>query len=145
MTMMQEYVPITFIATYTHMSECRTSSSRNYRFALTDVACQQLLDHMKESMVYSEADLGPFQKRLAELRQIVQDDAANHPPAMIELLERKLGQCGMYLCRLACPSHVHYQPLGFSPHVLPIIHFITPNFLRLFSADVSFLLAISFT
>lgn len=54
---------------------------------------RQLLDHMRESMVYSEADLGPFQKRLAELRQIVQDDAANHPPAMIELLERKLGQC----------------------------------------------------
>ncbi|CCA70692.1 hypothetical protein PIIN_04626 [Serendipita indica DSM 11827] len=54
---------------------------------------RQLLDHMRESMVYSEADLGPFQKRLAELREIVQNDAENHPPAMIELLERKLNQC----------------------------------------------------
>lgn len=54
---------------------------------------RQLLDHMRESMVYSEADLGPFQKRLVELRQIVQNDAKNHPPAMIQLLERKLSQC----------------------------------------------------
>lgn len=107
--MMQEYVPIAFLATHpTHITECSTSSSsQNYRFAVTDVACQQLLDHMRESMVYSEADLGPFQKRLAELRQIVQDDAANHPPAMIQLLERKLSQCGTYLVAytsITCPS-----------------------------------------
>ncbi|CAG8777389.1 16152_t:CDS:2, partial [Acaulospora colombiana] len=57
------------------------------------VTCEQLLDHMRESMVYSEADLGPFQKRLEELRQIVKDDAANNPAAMIQLLERKLNQC----------------------------------------------------
>jgi len=78
-------------------------------------------------MVYSEADLGPFQKRLAELRQIVQDDAANHPPAMIELLERKLGQCGAYLRRfpvITCPSPTtvtesHVSPTPYlSPHTL---------------------------
>jgi hypothetical protein len=103
---MLEFVPISIATHTTHISRCSTSSSRSYRFAVTDIACQQLLDHMRESMVYSEADLGPFQKRLAELRQIVQDDAANHPPAMIELLERKLGQCGKYICRLpviTCP------------------------------------------
>ena len=122
--MMQEYVPITFAATNpTHISRCSTSSSRNYRFAVTDVACQQLLDHMRESMVYSEADLGPFQKRLAELRQIVQDDAANHPPAMIELLERKLGQCGTYLWFAYSSSHVHLaatiEPSRVPPHYIP--------------------------
>ncbi|PVF97929.1 hypothetical protein CPB86DRAFT_705992 [Serendipita vermifera] len=57
------------------------------------VSIRQLLDHMRESMVYSEADLGPFQKRLEELRQVVKDDAANNPPAMVQLLERKLNQC----------------------------------------------------
>jgi hypothetical protein len=78
------------------LSECHapSPSTSNIRFRLADILCQQLLDHMRESMVYSEADLGPFQKRLAELRQIVQNDAANHPPAMIQLLERKLNQCG---------------------------------------------------
>jgi hypothetical protein len=79
----------------------------NLRFSLTDISIQQLLDHMRESMVYSEADLGPFQKRLEDLRQIVKDDAANNPPAMIELLERKLNQCGMcYLCSfcVTCPT-----------------------------------------
>jgi ABC-type Zn2+ transport system substrate-binding protein/surface adhesin len=63
--------------------------------SVADIIHQQLLDHMGESMVYSKADLGPFHDRLAELHQIVQNDAANHPPAMIQLLERKLGQCGM--------------------------------------------------
>lgn len=57
------------------------------------VSIRQLLDHMRESMVYSEADLGPFQKRLEDLRQVVKDDAANNPPAMVQLLERKLNQC----------------------------------------------------
>lgn len=66
-----------------------------YRPSVADIIHQQLLDHMRESMVYSKADLGPFQDRLTELHEIVQNDEANHPPAMIELLEKKLGQCGM--------------------------------------------------
>jgi hypothetical protein len=49
---------------------------------------------MTESFVYSESDLRPFQSRLAELRQIVKDDAGNQPLAMIQLIERKLTQCG---------------------------------------------------
>jgi hypothetical protein len=120
-----EFVP-TSVSTHTaHISRCTTSSSQSYPFAVTDITCQQLLDHMRESMVYSEADLGPFQKRLAELRQIVQNDAANHPPAMIELLERKLGQCGTYLRRLsfitcsasAISMDTHVPP---TPYFLPI-------------------------
>lgn len=49
---------------------------------------------MLESSVYSESDLRPFQSRIAELRQVVKDDAKNQPPAMIQLIERKLTQCG---------------------------------------------------
>jgi cytochrome c553 len=58
---------------------------------------QQILNHMNESAVYNEADLAPFQKRLAALRQIVQQDAANgkHPDALTKLLERQLAECGM--------------------------------------------------
>lgn len=70
---------------------------------------------MRESMVYSEADLGPFRKRLAELRTIVQNDAPNHPPAMIHLLEKKLNQCG--------------KSLPFYP--LPILLFPSVRYCRL--------------
>lgn len=52
---------------------------------------------MVESNVYSESDLKPFKTRLADLRQIVKDDAKNQPAAMIELLDRKLNQCGASL------------------------------------------------
>ena len=82
---------------------------------LTDITLQQLLDHMRESMVYSEADLGPFQRRLADLREIVQNDAENHPSAMIELLERKLNQCGKSLS-ITCP-HLTCPPHSKLPHI----------------------------
>ncbi|KAG8809820.1 hypothetical protein FRC18_004372, partial [Serendipita sp. 400] len=75
---------------------------------------RQLIDHMRESMVYSEADLKPFQKRLGELREIVQNDAANHPPAMIELLERKLGQCDDLLKEMSGSLSV------LSPELVPL-------------------------
>ncbi|KAF8871066.1 hypothetical protein CPB84DRAFT_1801256 [Gymnopilus junonius] len=50
---------------------------------------------MNESAVYNEADLKPFQKRLAELRQIVQQDGehAKNPKAVTKLLERQLNEC----------------------------------------------------
>lgn len=59
---------------------------------------QQILNHMNESAVYNEADLKPFQKRLAELRQIVQQDGehAKNPKAVTKLLERQLNECGLY-------------------------------------------------
>ncbi|KAF8909323.1 hypothetical protein CPB84DRAFT_1813050 [Gymnopilus junonius] len=56
---------------------------------------RQILNHMNESAVYNEADLKPFQKRLAELRQIVQQDGehAKNPKAVTKLLERQLNEC----------------------------------------------------
>jgi hypothetical protein len=51
---------------------------------------------MDESAVYSEADLAPFHRRLADLRKIVDNDvrSGKHPEAMTKLLQRQLGECG---------------------------------------------------
>ncbi|KAK7056312.1 hypothetical protein VNI00_002865 [Paramarasmius palmivorus] len=56
---------------------------------------RQILNHMNESALYNEADLAPFQKRIRELRSILQRDAAEgkHPEALIKLLERQLNKC----------------------------------------------------
>jgi chromosome segregation ATPase len=53
---------------------------------------------MDESAVFNESDLAPFHRRLAELRQIVQQDAAagKHPDALTKLLERQLNECGQF-------------------------------------------------
>jgi len=53
---------------------------------------------MNESAVYNESDLAPFQKRIADLRQILQRDASEgkHPEAIIKLLERQLNKCGAW-------------------------------------------------
>ncbi|KIM55991.1 hypothetical protein SCLCIDRAFT_1220643, partial [Scleroderma citrinum Foug A] len=50
---------------------------------------------MEESGVYNESDLAPFQRRLQELRSIVQQDAdsGKHPEAMTKLLQRQLNEC----------------------------------------------------
>jgi hypothetical protein len=57
---------------------------------------KQILNHMDESAVYSEADLAPFHRRLAELRTIITNDAKSgrHADALIKLLERQLHECG---------------------------------------------------
>lgn len=54
---------------------------------------------MNESAVYNEADLKPFQRRLAELRQMVHQDSENpkSSKALTKLLERQLNECGMSL------------------------------------------------
>jgi hypothetical protein len=50
---------------------------------------------MDESAVYNQADLAPFRRRLAELRQIVQHEAqGKHANALTKLLERQLNECG---------------------------------------------------
>jgi len=56
------------------------------------------LDHMNESGVYNEIDLGPFHRRIAELRQMIKNDEEEkrHPKAMIKLLERQLKDCGTF-------------------------------------------------
>ncbi|KAL4065942.1 hypothetical protein J3A83DRAFT_336833 [Scleroderma citrinum] len=57
---------------------------------------RQIITHMEESGVYNESDLAPFQRRLQDLRSIVQQDAdsGKHPEAMTKLLERQLNECG---------------------------------------------------
>lgn len=56
---------------------------------------RQIITHMEESGVYNESDLAPFQRRLQELRSIVQQDAdsGKHPEAMTKLLQRQLNEC----------------------------------------------------
>lgn len=60
------------------------------------ITAQQLLDHLAESGIYTEADLQPFSKRLGELRAIVRRDADNakHPMQLTKLMTRKLEGCG---------------------------------------------------
>ncbi|KAG2150258.1 uncharacterized protein EDB93DRAFT_1142463 [Suillus bovinus] len=60
---------------------------------------RQLLRHMEESGVYNESDLAPFQRRLSELRHIVQQDAesSKHPEAMTKLLERQFNECDVIM------------------------------------------------
>lgn len=72
---------------------------------------------MNESAVYNETDLAPFHKRLAELRQIVQQDAesSKHPKAITKLLERQLNDAGMFLDFISS----EYPPLTMgSPMVI---------------------------
>ncbi|KAJ7289269.1 hypothetical protein C8J57DRAFT_1165101 [Mycena rebaudengoi] len=63
---------------------------------------RQILRHMDESAVYNQADLAPFRRRLAELRQIVQHEAqGKHANALTKLLERQLNECDATLQMLS--------------------------------------------
>ncbi|KAI0761897.1 hypothetical protein BC629DRAFT_1682625 [Irpex lacteus] len=77
---------------------------------------RQILDHMNESGIYNESDLEPFHQRIAELRQIVQQDAESgkHPVAMTTLLERQLNECDNVLRGLQDSLSV------LSPELMPI-------------------------
>lgn len=63
---------------------------------------------MNESAVYNESDLAPFLRRLAELRQILQQDTTHgkHGGALTKLLERQLNECGLCLTGHAI-QHTH--------------------------------------
>ncbi|PPR03205.1 hypothetical protein CVT26_008053, partial [Gymnopilus dilepis] len=81
------------------------------------ISCmRQILNHMNESAVYNETDLRPFQKRLAELRQIVQQDAehAKNPKAVTKLLERQLNECDAIVRQLQESLSV------LSPELVPL-------------------------
>lgn len=58
--------------------------------------------------MYNESDLAPFQRRLQELRSIVQQDAdsGKHPEAMTKLLQRQLNECGIDLLRITTQAAV---------------------------------------
>ncbi|KIP09989.1 hypothetical protein PHLGIDRAFT_125824 [Phlebiopsis gigantea 11061_1 CR5-6] len=77
---------------------------------------RQILDHMNESGIYNESDLAPFHRRIADLRQIVQQDAESgkHPVAMTTLLERQLNECDNVLRELQESLSV------LSPELMPI-------------------------
>lgn len=53
---------------------------------------RQLLNHMDESGVYTEADLAGFRERLGKLREILQNDEqeGRHPEPVLRLMKRKL-------------------------------------------------------
>lgn len=53
---------------------------------------------MNESAVYNETDLAPFHKRLADLRQIIHQDAESnkHPRSITKLLERQVNDAGLF-------------------------------------------------
>lgn len=63
---------------------------------------KQLLDHLAESGIYTEADLQPFEKRLAELRAIIRRDTeqGKHPTQLTKLMMRKLEGCAKVLQQL---------------------------------------------
>lgn len=63
---------------------------------------KQLLDHLQESGVYTEADLQPFGSRLAELREIIRrdGDGGRHPPQLTKLMTRKFEACEKTLRKL---------------------------------------------
>ncbi|CAO1633113.1 unnamed protein product [Sympodiomycopsis kandeliae] len=63
---------------------------------------KQLLDHLAESGIYTEADLQPFEKRLAELRAIIRKDTeqGKHPTQLTKLMMRKLEGCEKVLQQL---------------------------------------------
>ncbi|KAJ9109927.1 hypothetical protein QFC19_001908 [Naganishia cerealis] len=53
---------------------------------------RQLLDHMNESGIYTQADLQPFAQRLQVLKTIIKRDReeGKHPAAIVKLMMRKL-------------------------------------------------------
>ncbi len=63
---------------------------------------KQLLDHLQESGIYTEADLLPFGSRLSELREIIRKDGegGRHPPQLTKLMTRKLEVCEKMLRKL---------------------------------------------
>ncbi|PWN42768.1 hypothetical protein IE81DRAFT_323119 [Ceraceosorus guamensis] len=70
--------------------------SRETPATFSQIGCmKQLLDHLAESGIYTEADLQPFSKRLAELRAIIKKDgdAGKHPVQLTKLMTRKLEAC----------------------------------------------------
>ncbi|WFC95831.1 hypothetical protein MBRA1_002485 [Malassezia brasiliensis] len=70
--------------------------SRECPAMFSQIGCmKQLLDHMDESGVYTEADLKPFASRIQELDEIIKRDEQEHkhPPQLTKLMKRKLDVC----------------------------------------------------
>ncbi|KAK9237959.1 hypothetical protein V1525DRAFT_450087 [Lipomyces kononenkoae] len=54
---------------------------------------KRLLDHLKESRVYSNNDLVPIEDRLNEIKGIVERDAVSESPEIIQLIRSKISVC----------------------------------------------------
>ncbi|KAK9325549.1 hypothetical protein V1517DRAFT_314450 [Lipomyces orientalis] len=54
---------------------------------------KRLLDHLKESRVYSNNDLAPIDERLNEIKGIVERDADSESPDIIQLIRAKISVC----------------------------------------------------
>ncbi|KAJ8102637.1 hypothetical protein POJ06DRAFT_245191 [Lipomyces tetrasporus] len=54
---------------------------------------KRLLDHLKESRVYSNNDLAPIDDRLNEIKGIVERDADSESPEIIQLIRAKISVC----------------------------------------------------
>lgn len=77
--------------------------SRESPATFSQLGCmKQLLDHLQESGIYTEADLQPFGARLSELREIIRKDGegGRHPPQLTKLMTRKLDVCETMLRKL---------------------------------------------
>lgn len=77
--------------------------SRECPAMFCQISCmKQLLDHLSESAVYTEADITPYATRIAELRDIIRNDEREkkHPPQLTKLMMRKLEGCQQVLDRL---------------------------------------------
>lgn len=63
---------------------------------------KQLLDHMSEASVYTEADLQPFTQRIKELHEIIKKDEREnkHPLQLTKLMMRKLEGCQQVLSKI---------------------------------------------
>ena len=77
--------------------------SRECPAMFSQIGCmKQLLDHMDESAVYTEADLTPFISRIQELREIIKNDERQNkpPPQLTKLMAHKLEACQQVVNRL---------------------------------------------
>ncbi|KAK9356969.1 hypothetical protein V1505DRAFT_360588 [Lipomyces doorenjongii] len=54
---------------------------------------KRLLDHLKESRVYSNNDLAPIEDRLNEIKGIVDRDVVSESPEIIQLIRAKISVC----------------------------------------------------
>ncbi|KAK9474638.1 uncharacterized protein V1510DRAFT_411560 [Dipodascopsis tothii] len=61
---------------------------------------KRLLDHLKESRVYSNTDIQPIEERLAEIKNIIERDVVSESPEIIELLRVKMAVCETLLHEL---------------------------------------------
>ncbi|KAK9464637.1 hypothetical protein V1512DRAFT_212744 [Lipomyces arxii] len=79
------------------------------------ITVKRLLDHLKESRIYSNADLTPIEERLEEIKGIVDRDAVSESSELIQLIRAKIDVCEHELAELKESLSV------ISPDLLPTL------------------------